>query len=157
MPMRVHAKAPDLKKLARDLKQAGRKDLQKELYSALNRATKPVRAEIKANAMETLPKAGGLNRRVAAANISVNGSGGKVRIIARPSKRGGQFDPEGTDLGTVEHPTYGHAPTVSQSVKPGWFTLPIARAAGLTGTGEGTVVEELLDAIDTVAAKLADG
>ncbi len=148
MPMRVHASAPDLKRLARDLKEVGAKDLRKELYSGLNRSTKPMRGEIKEKAKAILPSGGGLNERVAAANIRVNGSGGKVRIIARPSKRGGQFDPKATDSGEVEHPTYGHKPTVKQAVTPGWFTEPVVE-------GLPKVENELLAGIEVCAAKLA--
>lgn len=186
MPMRVRAKAPDLKQLARDLKAAGRRDLQKELYAGLNRATKPLRAEIKANALATLPSEGGLAALVANANINVRGGGGKVRIVAKPKRAVSRADRERVDRqnraaeatkgltkaegrvsrarlgatsaqdlqrindGTVRHPTYGHAPTVTQRVPPKWFDAPIEASTD-------DVVEELLDAIDTVAAKLADG
>lgn len=142
--------AQSLRDLSRDLKKAGRHDLRKELFSGLNRATKPLRAEAKANALATLPSRGGLAARVAAANITVRGGGARVTIVARPSKRGGQFDPAGIDSGTVEHPTYGHKPTVSQSVTPGWFTDPML-------AGADRVREELLDAIDVVAYELANG
>lgn len=150
MPLTVRAAAPDLRKLSRDLKAAGRKDLRKELFAGLNRGTKPLRAEIKVNALDTLPAGGGLNRRVAAATITVRGSGGKVRVVARPSKRGGQFDPSQLDAGTVSHPTYGHGPTSTQPVQEGWFSDPIE--AGLDD-----IREELLDGIEVVAAKLAAG
>jgi hypothetical protein len=151
MPMTVRAKAPDLRGLARDLKAAGRRDLQKELFSALNRATKPVREEIKANAFATLPASGGLNERVAASNVTVRGSGGRVRIVARPSKRGGTFDPAKLDGGAVDHPTYGHRPTVrNQRVQPGWFSEPAAAAGA-------DVYDALNDAIEKVAADLAAG
>jgi hypothetical protein len=150
VPVSVRAKAPELKALSRDLKEAGRKDLRKELFAGLNRATKPLRAQAKANALATLPSRGGLAARVAAANITVRGGGARVTIVARPSRRGGQFDPARLDAGVVEHPTYGHAPTVTQSVKPGWFTDPM-----LAGADE--VREELLDAIEVVAFELANG
>lgn len=150
MPVTVHAKAPDLKKLTRDLKEAGRSDLRKELYAGLNRGTKPLRGDIKATALDRLPSEGGLNVRVAAANIRVTGSGGRVRIVARPSKRGGQFDPAQTNAGAVSHPTYGHRPTITQSIPPGWFNDPILR-------GLPQVQGELLEGIENVAAKLAAG
>lgn len=142
--------AQSLRDLSRDLKKAGRKDLRKELFAGLNRATKPLRAEAKANALATLPSSGGLAARVAAANITVRGGGARVTIVARPSKRGGPFDPAAVDGGTVRHPTYGHKPTVSQSVTPGWFSDPLREGAD-------GVQQELLDGINAVAEKLANG
>jgi len=150
VPLKVRANAPDLKALSRDLKAAGRKDLRKELFRGLNRATKPLRAEVKANALATLPSSGGLAARVAAANITVRGGGARVTIVARPSKRGGQFNPAELDDGVARHPTYGHRPTVSQAVKPGWFSEPIR-------DGADEVQEELLDGIQAVADNLANG
>jgi hypothetical protein len=142
--------AQDLRALSRDLKVAGRKDLRKELFAGLNRSTKPLRAAAKANALDTLPETGGLNRRVAAATMTVRGGGARLTIVARPSKRGGQFDPLGVDGGIVRHPTYGHGPTVAQHVQPGWFTKPM-----LAGADE--VRHELVLGIDVVAAKLEGG
>lgn len=149
--MTVRANAPELRALSRDLKAAGRHDLRKELFRGLNRGTKPLRAAAKANALATLPQRGGLNRRVAASNITVRGGGAKVTIVARPSKRGGPFDPAQVNAGGVTHPTFGHDPTVTtQGFKPGWFTDPM-----LEGADE--VREELLDAIEVVAHELANG
>jgi hypothetical protein len=143
--------AADLRALSRDLKQAGRKDLRRELFAGLNRATKPLRAEAKANALATLPATGGLNRRVAAANITVRGGGSaRVTIVARPSARGGQFNPAEVDAGIVRHPTYDHAPTVSQHVRAGWFTKPMQ-------AGADEVRHELVAGIEVVARKLAAG
>jgi hypothetical protein len=142
--------AQDLRALSRDLKEAGRKDLRKELFAGLNRSTKPLRAAAKANALATLPSSGGLNARVAAATMTVRGGGARVTIVARPSKRGGQFDPFAVDGGIVQHPTYGHAPTVSQHVKPGWFTKPMQENADV-------VRDELVAGIDVVARKLEAG
>jgi hypothetical protein len=142
--------AQDLRALSRDLKEAGRKDLRKELFAGLNRATKPLRAEAKANALATLPSSGGLAARVAAANMTVRGGGARVTIVARPSKRGGSFHPIEIDGGVVRHPVYGHGPTVNQHVKPGWFTRPMQ-------AGADEVRHELVAAIDVVARKLAAG
>jgi hypothetical protein len=151
VPLTVRANAPQLRDLSRDLKAAGRNDLRKELFAGLNRSTKPLRAAAKASALDTLPSRGGLNRRVAAATMTVRGGGAKVTIVARPSKRGGPFDPAQVNAGGVTHPTYGHAPTVTtQGFQPGWFTDPMIKGAD-------TVREELLDAIEVVAHELANG
>lgn len=151
MPVTVRASgAAELRALSRDLKEAGRKDLRKELFAGLNRGTKPLRADIKANALATLPSSGGLAARAAASNITVRGGGARVTIVARPSKRGGQFDPDRLNAGAVKHLTYGHAPLVDQRVTPGWFNKPII-------AGQDDVVRELLEGIEEVARKLAAG
>ncbi len=47
-------------KLSKDLRAAGDKDLRKELYRGLQRATKPLKDAAKENARATLPRKGGL-------------------------------------------------------------------------------------------------
>lgn len=187
MPVSVRARAPDLKALSRDLKEAGRTDLRKELFAGLNRGTKPLRAAAKANALATLPSSGGLAALVANATMTVRGAGSaKVTIVARPKRAVGQGerdrferqkraaeatkdltlkegrvrasklrtssaqDLQRIDDGTVRHPTFGHGPTVTQAVKPGWFSEPMREGAD-------AVREELLDAIEVVAHELANG
>jgi hypothetical protein len=54
--------ADDLRAVARDVKSAGR-DVQKELYSALNRATRPLQ-EIAREGADVLPSSGGQAKRV---------------------------------------------------------------------------------------------
>lgn len=51
--------------LAKRLKEAGDKDLQRELYRGLNRAVKPADEAIRASAIATLPSRGGYNTTIA--------------------------------------------------------------------------------------------
>jgi hypothetical protein len=135
-------------KLAKALKQAGDKELQKELYSAINRATKPMRAEAKKSAEQNLPKTGGLNSRVARTRMSTRRRAGRdpgVRIVAK-----GMDQLELMDQGRVRHPVYGNrARWVNQPIPDakGWFTKPMEEGAE-------EVRRELLTAIDEVAKKL---
>lgn len=55
--------ADSLRVLARDLKKAGDKDLRKELYSGLNRATKPLEEAARRSAAGNLPSSGGRVRK----------------------------------------------------------------------------------------------
>lgn len=115
--------ADDLAHLARVLKAAGEKDLQKRLSKAISDAMKPVRAALPASALAKLPRRGGLAAQVAAS---------KTRIQRRNTGRalGVRLRVENKDAigrinkGTVRHPTFGHGPWVNQAVKPAWFTEP---------------------------------
>lgn len=140
--------ADKLSKLAKDLKRVGDKELSKELYSALNRATKPIRAEAKKSGEAKLPKTGGLNKRVAKARLSTRRRAGKnpgVRIVAK-----GMDQLDLMDKGQVRHPVYGNRARWTLQPIPdakGWFTEPME-------DGAETVREEILAAIDEVAKKL---
>lgn len=148
--MRVRAKAPDLGDLSRDLRRAGRRDLQKELYSGLNRSTKGVRVAIKSAWAAELPQRGGLAAKVARSSVTVRQRGPRVRIVPRGTKRSvGQLD--SIEAGEVRHPTYGHDPWRRQPVRPGIF------ADTAKDHADAHTMDELLDAIETVARKLAAG
>lgn len=134
--------------LAKELKRVGDKGLQKELYSALNRATKPPRAEAKKNAEQVLPSTGGLNKRVAAARLSTRRRAGRdpgVRIVAK-----GLDQLDLIDKGFVRHPVYGRRTRWTLQPIPdakGWFTKPMEDSAE-------DVRKEILQAIDEVAKKV---
>lgn len=141
--------AEKLDVLARALKQYGDKGLEKELYSALNRSTKPLRKNALKAAERKLPRTGGLNRRVAAAKTSVrrlNGQGAGVRIVAS-----GMEQLDLIDKGRVRHPVWGN--------RGRWVNQPIPEAKGwFTDTmkdGADDVRRELVKAIDGVAIDLA--
>jgi hypothetical protein len=141
--------AEKLSAVARELKRVGAKDLSKELYSALNRATKTMRAEAKKSADENLPKTGGLNKRVAKARLSTRRRAGRnpgVRIVAK-----GLDQLDLIDKGKVRHPVYGHRDRwVMQPIPEaeGWFTKPME-------DGADDARKEILEALDSVAKKLA--
>jgi hypothetical protein len=55
--------AEEFHRLAADLRRAGAKTIQKRLYSALNRSTRPAIAAARASAATTLPRGGGKQKR----------------------------------------------------------------------------------------------
>lgn len=138
--------ADKLKALAAAIKEAGDKNLRKEMYRAIGRTAKPLKKAGKDGALETLPKRGGLAERVASARFSARtrtaGKGAGVTITGSNG-----FDLPSLDRGRIRHKTYGHRPWVNQQTKPGWFTDALNKEAP-------TVQQELLKAIDEVAAKL---
>lgn len=137
-----------LRNLATALKDAGAKDLQKELAAGLRRAVKPMRKEFQRGALGILPYRGGLAEQVVAdtryrTKVSV-GKNPSVRISA--SLPG--HDLPAMDRGRLRHPVFGNRRNwVNQSVRPGWFT-----DSGTLAGQDARV--EILKAIDQVAAKL---
>ena len=138
--------------VARDLKAAGDKDLRRELYRGLNRATKPLKEAAKANTAAKLPQRGGLAARVSRARYSTKGRAGKnpsVSIVVKDSKNR-SVDLKAIDAGQVRHPTFKDGPWVTQPVPAGTITDPMME-------GVDDVRVQLLAAIDAVATKLAQG
>jgi hypothetical protein len=86
--------ADQLVRLSKALKEAGAKDLQRELSKAINTAMKPVKADLQRSA-GSLPNRGGLAARVA-----------RTKYSTRRNKNGLKLVGKG-DL---------------QDIKPGWWT-----------------------------------
>ncbi|HEV8569814.1 MAG TPA: hypothetical protein VGQ92_22465 [Actinoplanes sp.] len=132
--------------LARALRQAADKDLQRELAAGLNRAAVPLRAEAKASALAVLPRRGGLAARVAGARLTTKRRGGRnprVRIEAK-----GMPQLRRIDRGSVRHLVYGHPPFVTQHVTAGWFTKPME-------AGAPRVRAQMVRVLDEIARKIA--
>lgn len=145
--------ADDFARLARDLRAIDDKELRREFYAGINRATKPLKADAKASARRDLPKRGGLNEFVAKTSLTTRSRGGQnpgVRIVARKSKKGGRkSDVDAIDRGRLRHPVFGNRRVwVEQRVRPGWFTEPME-------AGAGPVRRELLGVLDDVKRKVA--
>jgi hypothetical protein len=116
--------ADQLARLAKALKEAGAKDLQRELSKGLNRAVKPLKAEIKQSAADNLPKRGGLAASIAASKLSTrrpnNKKGSGLRIVAK-----GPYSLYHLDQGIVRH---GKGKK-TQAIAPGWWTNPTEASA----------------------------
>lgn len=136
-------------KVAKELKQVGDRDLAKELYKALNSGTKPMRANAKKAAEQRLPRAGGLNKRVARARLSTRRKAGKnpgIKIVAT-----GMSQLSMMDQGRVRHPVWGNRGRwVNQPIPhaKGWFTEPMEEGAPVAR-------REIIRSLDAVAKKLA--
>lgn len=110
---------------SKDLK-AAPIELRRELYKGLNSVTKPIRREIAASALTSLPTEGGLAKRVATSSITarirVQSSFG-VKIQAK-ERKGKPVYLDALDRGRNYHLTFGRGPARVQSVAPGWFARP---------------------------------
>jgi hypothetical protein len=136
--------AEQLAELSRRLKEAGNKDLQRELSKGITQAMKPVRPALRASARKTLPRKGGLNVRVARAKITTRRNRQGVRLQAG----GPRSQVDEINQGRFRHPVFGdRSEWVTQSVAPGWWDRP-------TNDLRADVQRELLAAMRRVAAKL---
>lgn len=136
--------ADQLGALARDLRAAGDKELKRELYRALNRATKPLRAEAQGRAAADLPQENGLAKLVSKKK-------GTVRIRAgRDPRLTITFGAKAasTDRGFVYHRVFGKGPLVRQEVDgAGWFSETMRNGAP-------TVRKEIIQAMSDVADQI---
>lgn len=137
-----------LQAVTRALREIGDKDLRRELYKGLNRATKPLKEKAKDAARSKLPRRGGLNDYVAAATIRTSSRGGGANPGVSLKVTKGKHDLKAIDQGKVRHPVFGHGPMVTQSVTPGWFTKTLEDSAD-------PVRKELVDVLDDMAKKVA--
>ncbi|MFN2384138.1 MAG: hypothetical protein ABR559_07740 [Gemmatimonadota bacterium] len=117
--------AHELAALSRRLKTAGNKrELERELFRGLNRAVKPIRAGVKASALETLPSGGGLAAIVAKSKITVrrrtSGAGVGIRMVGSH-----EHDIRAMDRGKLRKPLFGDKRHwYMQLLQPGWWTTP---------------------------------
>jgi hypothetical protein len=116
--------------LARKLQEVDDKKLKGRFYRAINSISKPLISLVRDSAANTLPKRGGLAKRVADAKYRAfrqyRGSAAGVQIIGTD-----QYDLRQINQGTVRHLVYGHPPIVAQKVKPLFFDEPIIENASL--------------------------
>jgi hypothetical protein len=123
----------ELAQLAKRLKAAGDKGIRRELTKAFNEATEPAKDEVRASALDVLPRAGGLAERVASARVStrtrLTGSSPSVKLTQRIKG----YDLKVIDKGWVRHPVHGHRGSwVNQQVPEGYWRKPMRLTAART-------------------------
>ncbi len=142
--------ADQMKRLGAEFKQAGAGDLRKELLAEFRAEARPVIADLRKSAAETLPRRGGLAQRVARSNIRsatrLTGTQVGLRITAS--------NPIGIrriNAGSVRHPLFGDRQHwYGQNVRAGWFDDPMRRHIG-------NFRQRAVTAMDRMAAKLGGG
>lgn len=150
MPVDISVEgAEQFRALARHLRDVGDKDLRKELYRGIERATKPLKQAAKESAAENLPRSGGLARDVAASRFSTRKRAGRDPGISIRATGKRVSDVRALDRGRLRHPVFGNRGVwVTQTVRPGWFTEAIDDKAAV-------VREELLQVFDALTRQLA--
>lgn len=126
------------------------KTIRKELLQGIRDGAKPITAAVKASARTDLPRRGGLAALIGKSSVRVQTKTAArtagVRIVAT-----NEHNIYGMDRGQLRHPTFGNRGAwVSQSIRSGWFTDPIDKAA------DGLRVH-VAAAIDRAADQLENG
>lgn len=113
-----------------------RKTVLKALRTAVRKPFPTVRARIKASALATLPKRGGLNAWVAAIKIGLSVRATAARsagVVVKGGRNstGARSDVRAIDRGRVRAPSWGRRGVGSWhtvTVTPGFFTTPVVEA-----------------------------
>lgn len=143
--------AEQLADVARRCKEAGDKELRRDLMRGINRSLKPAKAAVKAAALRELPRRGGLNRVIATSRIgSRSRTGGRNPAVFLTGKKAGH-DLRSVDRGRLRHPVFGNKSVwVTQEIKPGWWSRTLQDQAP-------RVRREVVDVLEDVARRLARG
>jgi hypothetical protein len=141
----------ELASVGRRLRKAGAGELRRELLRGVREVAKPVIPKIRANALETLPRSGGLAAEYAAHKIAVRTSlaerSANVRIVSTDRGR-----LRSVNAGRLRHPVFGNTDVwAQQKVEPGWFDKPIYRDAGRIRLGVRRVLSGVASRIERTA------
>lgn len=152
----VRGGAAALRKLAADLRQADRVDLQRELQKGLRDAAKPLYRRVIEEIRSIIPHRGGYSEILARAyyqTVSVRtvGGGAGMTVIGRAKGKAELRDVDAVNRGVLRHPVYGHRSRwATTSVPPGFFDNPAREL-------EDDLVRNAEAALDRVADKLERG
>lgn len=143
----------ELRRVAKRIRDAGRRDLDRQLRRGLDNAVKPLTAVVVAELPDYLP-----NRYAAvlAADLELRsktrtGAGAAIRIVGQAPTRWDERDVAAVEKGILRHPKFGDRDWwYAQRVRAGFFSEPIERGAPL-------VREELRRVIADFLNKLAKG
>jgi hypothetical protein len=143
----VNAQGADqLRRLARQLKEAGDRTLARELNKAIRKAVEPLKAELPDSARDTLPSRGGLAERVAQSKIGISRRKQGLRLVAK-----NKYQLKRMDKGSVRHPVFGNTEVWAlQFITPGWFTRRAEEHRE-------AIQDEVVAAMDSVASQIERG
>lgn len=128
------------------LREAASSSLRRELDQALTRSVRDLPQALRASAVSTLPRRGGLGELTARTPIKIShltsGSSVSVRVTASP--RRGLSDIARLDRGSVRHPLFGRRSRwYTETVSPGWWAKPIDAVA----TKARSEIEQAMDTV----------
>lgn len=115
--------------LSRALREVGDKDLQRELYAGLNRAVKPLTAEVKLSTGRYLPAryAVELSRDLKVRSRRRTGGRNPALYLLGTAKN---RDIRSLNRGRLRHPLYGNRRRwYNQPITPGWWSRELAQGA----------------------------
>lgn len=146
-----------LQAVSKALKDAGDRGLQRELNKALREAAKPFAERVRQNALEMLPKHGGLNERVAEQVVPTVRRSNSARaqgIRLGATGKQGMKQIIGLDRGRLRHPVWPRRNQsrdewtwVAEKVTPGFWTKAVE------ATGD-QIKADMQSALDVVSRKI---
>lgn len=121
--------AEQLDRIGRRFKEAGEKELRKELLAGIRKSNKPTISAIRANARGSLPRRGGFADQVAASRIAT-----RTRLVGKSAgvqiRALGMYNLRQLNRGRLRHPLFGNREHwYEQQIEPGWFSEPIEKDA----------------------------
>ena len=144
--------AEDFRAVARAVKQAGDKDLRRELYRGINRTVKPLTQDVKDQMPRFLPDryAGELAKSLRVKTRTRAGANPAVFLTATAkTKKGKPRDLRSLNRGRLRHPLFGNRREwFDQSVRKDWWTHPLLQGAP-------RVREELVEVLRDIARRIA--
>lgn len=153
MPVGLEVEGADkLAVVARALRDVGDKELRRELYRGLNRAVKPLTADVKAATPDYLPKryARELSKSLRVKTRRRAGGRNPAIFLVGSAKtpRGKDRDLSSLNRGRLRHPLFGNRRFwYDQPVRKDWWTDPLIQGAP-------EVREEIVRVLDDVARQL---
>ncbi|GGK32174.1 hypothetical protein GCM10010124_26210 [Pilimelia terevasa] len=150
--------------LAADCRDAGRKDLERELQRGLTGAVAPTRQAIKTAAGKAMPRAGGYaGLLVPVLNVAARKSSAiGIRLVVSAKGETEQRDVRALDAGTLRHPVHGrsrYSRKAGRRVSNPWAItdIPAGFASKTFERQADAIVVRLGDAVQAVADKIAGG
>jgi hypothetical protein len=144
----------ELRYVAGKLRKAAARDLTRELRKGQRAAFRPLQKEIKAEALATLPKAGGYNVTMSrAVKVTVTTGTGKKALTARiyATGKADARDVRKVNDGILRHPLFGNRKNWhTTKVRAGFVDRPIDRLSD-------QVLKESADAVQRVLDSIARG
>lgn len=138
--------------LSRRLREASDRGLQRELFAALNRASRPAREKVLADLPAYLPdpyaEDFGPTLRMRTSGRSGRNAGIRITAKAAGPRKERYIGP--LNEGLLRHPLFGmRRYWYAQDVHPGFFSEPITESAPV-------IRQELIQAMETIASQIAD-
>ena len=141
----------ELRYVAGQLRKAAARDLTRELRKGQRAAFRPLQREIKAEALATLPKAGGYNVVMSkAVKVTITTGTGAKALTARiyATGKGDARDVKRVNDGVLRHPLFGRRTSWhTTKVRAGFVDRPIDRLADQVLKESADAVQRVLDSI----------
>lgn len=140
----------DYRALARRIRDAADRDLQREMAKAISSEARPAQDAVRRSVPEYMPRAGGYAALFQAAlRLRTVKRASGVRITAEAAGKSKRRDVGSREKGSIRHPVWGRRldPWAEQRIRPGFFSEPIRGHVD-------DIQRAIIDAVQRVANKI---